>query len=333
MSRLQTINQLTQIALLGDPHRLAILRRLMVAPATLSQLAQALNSYPAHIRHHLKKLEEAGLLLLDRSEIVGGAVHKYYRAAAEAYLIQTAVTPRLAEKMAVIAMGSHDPALEALSQQFCATPAAPDLFSFPVGSLDGLIALRQGVCHLAGAHLADEDGREFNLTHTRHLFPGQAMSLLTLAYRQQGLVTAANNPKQIRGLADLVRSDIRFINRQPGAGTRFWLERQMHQLDLEASQIQGFHQTAQTHGQVAWAVANRQADVGLAVLAAAQAHQLHFIPLFSERYELILPTAALEEPLLQPLLDSLQTAAFRHTLSHLGGYDSSATGSRRDIAA
>jgi putative molybdopterin biosynthesis protein len=333
MGRLQTIKQLDQIALLGDRHRLAIVRRLMAAPATLSQLAQALNSYPAHIRHHLKKLEEAGLLLPDRSEIVGGVVHKYYRAAAQAYLIQTAVTPQLTEKTAVIAMGSHDPALEALSQQFCATQKTPDLFSFPVGSLDGLIALRQGICHLAGAHLADEDGLEFNLTHTRHLFPGQAMSLLTLAYRQQGLVTAANNPKQIRSLADLARPDIRFINRQRGAGTRLWLERQLHQLGLDVNQIEGFNRAVESHNQVARAVASGQADVGLAVLAAAQAHQLHFIPLFAERYDLILPTAVLDEPLLQPLLDSLQTAAFRHTLSHLGGYDSSATGSRRDLAA
>jgi len=220
-----------------------------------------------------------------------------------------------------------------LSQQFCATQKTPDLFSFPVGSLDGLIALRQGICHLAGAHLADEDGLEFNLTHTRHLFPGQPMSLLTLAYRQQGLVTAANNPKQIRSLADLARPDIRFINRQRGAGTRLWLERQLHQLGLDVNQIEGFNRAVESHSQVARAVASGQADVGLAVLAAAQAHQLHFIPLFAERYDLVLPTAVLDEPLLQPLLDSLQTAAFRHTLSHLGGYDSSATGSRRDLAA
>jgi putative molybdopterin biosynthesis protein len=165
----------------------------------------------------------------------------------------------------------------------------------------------------------------------RHLFPGQAMTLLTLAYRQQGLVTAAGNPRQIRTLADLARPDVTFINRQSGSGTRLWLERQLQQLGVSTDQVRGYQQCATTHQQVAEAVAHGRADVGLAILAVAQSYGLHFIPLFEERYELVLPTASLAESLLQPLLDTLHTAAFRQTLAQLGGYEAASTGSRRDV--
>lgn len=331
MEALRTLSKLDQIALLGDPHRLAILRRLMIGPATLSQLAEALGTYPARVRHHLKKLEQAALIALVSTQVTGGYVEKFYRASAQAYLIQTAVAPAHATPEAVIAMGSSDPALERLTRDVARGGPAPDLFAFPVGSLDGLIALRQGLCQLAGAHLLDDSGHDYNLSYVRHLFPGQAMTLLTLAYRQQGLVTAAGNPRQIRSPVDLARPDVTFINRQSGSGTRLWLERQLQQLGVPTGQVRGYQQCAITHQQVAEAVAQGRADVGLALLAVAQSHSLHFVPLFEERYELVLPTAALAAPILQPLLATLQTAAFRQTLAHLGGYESASTGSRRDV--
>lgn len=227
-------------------------------------------------------------------------------------------------------MGSHDLALELLARRVKTGGGRPALFAIPVGSLDGLIALRQGLCQLAGCHLLDDDGRDYNLSYIRHLFPGQAMTLLTLAYRQQGLVVARDNPRQIRSLADLTRSDITFINRQPGAGTRVWLEREMKRLGIEAAQVQGYGRAVATHHQIAATIAAGQADVGLAVLAAAQAHDLDFIPLFAERYELAAPASAINDPLLQPLFDYLQTAAFRRAVAQLGGYEPTHTGSRRD---
>jgi putative molybdopterin biosynthesis protein len=331
MEPLRTLSNLDQIALLGDLHRLAILRRLMVGPATLSQLARVLGTYPARVRHHLKKMEDAGLLVLASTQVTGGYVEKFYQASAQAYLIQTAVAPAHAAPEAIIAMGSNDLALETLTQELAANRQVPDLFAFSVGSLDGLIALRQGLCQLAGAHLLDDSGHDYNLSYVRHLFPGRSMTLLTLAYRQQGLVTAAGNPRQIRSLADLARPDVTFINRQSGSGTRLWLERQLRQLGVSTDQVRGYQQCATTHQQVAEAVAQGRADVGLAILAVAQSHTLHFLPLFEERYELVLPTASLANPTLQSLLDTLQTAAFRQTLARLGGYEAASTGSRRDV--
>lgn len=335
---LQTLTQFEQIKLLSDERRLAILRLLMGRAATLSQLAEALDSYPAKIRHHLKKLEQAALVELVSTQVVGGFVEKYYRATAAAFAINLAITPTPPAAGAVVALGSHDPALERLAQLLADNSAVPALFTVPVGSLDGLIALRQGVGQLAGAHLPDDDGGsgfnrapDFNRAYVRRLFPGQAMTLLTLAHRQQGLLVAPGNPKQIEGLADLVRPELVFVNRQPGTGTRVWLEQQLGRLGLDLAGVNQYGRIARTHHEVAQTIVAGRADVGLGILAAAHMTGLDFIPLFEERYDLVLPTETIDEPLLQPLFDMLQTAVFRQAVQQLAGYDVTQTGSQQVV--
>lgn len=296
----------------------------MQRPLTLTQLAQELNSYPAKIRHHLKKLEDAQLVDLVSMKITGGVVEKYYQASARAYLINLAVVPQ--PDATVVLFGSHDPALEQVAQQMQEMPGAPALLALPVGSLDGLIALRQQVCQVAGAHLLDADGHDYNISYVRHIFPGQTMSLVTLGHRRQGLLLPPGNPKQIRQVADLARPDVRFINRQPGAGTRVWLERALSQAGVSSAQVNGFAQMALTHQQAAAAVAQNRADAGVGVQAAAEAFGLDFVPLFEERYDLVLPEQTMRAPLLHPLLDYLQTAVCRQTIRTLGGYDTTYTG-------
>lgn len=324
MDQLRTLTQFDVIKLLSDKRRLRILRLLMQRPLTLTHLAQKLDSYPAKIRHHVKKLEEAQLVELTSTQIVGGTVEKYYQATARAYLIHLAVVPR--PDATIVLFGSHDPALEQVAQQMREKKNAPALLALPVGSLDGLIALRQQVCQVAGAHLLDANGYDYNVSYVRHIFPGQQMSLLTLVHRQQGLLLPPGNPQQIYDVSDLVRPDVCITNRQPGAGTRVWLEQALSQAGLSPAQVKGFDQIALTHQQVAAAVAQGRADVGVGVLAAAEAFELDFVPLFAERYDLVLPTAMAGRPLLRPLLDYLQTAVCRQTIRTLGGYDTTHTG-------
>jgi len=329
---LQTLTQFEQIKLLSDERRLAILRLLMGRAATLSQLAEALDSYPAKIRHHLKKLEQAALVELVSTQVVGGFVEKYYRATAAAFAINLAITPTPPAAGAVVALGSHDPALERLAQLLANNSAVPALFTVPVGSLDGLIALRQGVGQLAGAHLPDDDGGSgFNRAYVRRLFPGRAMTLLTLAHRQQGLLVAPGNPKQIEGLVDLVRPELVFVNRQPGTGTRVWLEQQLGRLGLDLAGVNQYGRIARTHHEVAQTIVAGRADVGLGILAAAHMTGLDFIPLFEERYDLVLPTETINEPLLLPLFDMLQTAVFRQAVQQLAGYDVAQTGTQHTV--
>lgn len=326
MESLQNIRTFDPLAVLAHPQRLAILRFLMVGNGTLSQIARAMNTYPAKVRHHLKQLEEAGLVSLQFTQVAGGFVEKYYRATAQAFVINLAIVPERPQQTAVMAWGSHDLGLELLADRLQNNQSAPDLYTVPVGSLDGLMALRQGVCQVAGCHLLDTESGDYNRPFIRHLFPDEPMRLLTLAHRQQGLLVMPGNPMRLQTLADLTREDVVFVNRNRGAGTRLWLDRELRRQGIAGAAIDGYEKTAVTHVEVAQAIAMGDADVGLGVEAAARRFGLDFVPLFTERYDLALPEAQVANPLLQPLLDELQTAVFRQELDAMGGYDTSQTG-------
>jgi putative molybdopterin biosynthesis protein len=185
------------------------------------------------------------------------------------------------------------------------------------------MTLRQGVSQISGAHLLDTNG-EYNTPFVQHIFPDRMMHIVTLAHREQGLITMSGNPKGIRSLADLARSDVRFINRNPGSGTRLWLDQQLQHLGIPPENIQGYQDTVSTHTQSALSVFSGQADVALGLHAAAFPLGLDFIPLFHERYDLIFPQEQMK--LLDPLLDALQTRPFRRGVENLNGYETLHTG-------
>ncbi|MCB9134980.1 MAG: molybdopterin biosynthesis protein, partial [Anaerolineales bacterium] len=244
---------------------------------------------------------------------------KYYRAKAEALLLQELILP-ISDKPTIVCSGSHDLALEkageALAEYFT-------LLTLPVGSLDGLANLRQGLCQVSGAHLLDTNG-EYNTPFVRHLFPDRAMDIITFAYRTQGLLVAPGNPKGVRNVSDLAQTGLRFINRNPGSGTRLWLDRELERLYLPSESIEGYGTFVNTHTACARAIVNGQADAALGLQASAVQHNLGFIPLFEERYDLILPRE--QETVLAPLLDYLQTAQFQQTVSALPGYATTHSG-------
>jgi molybdate-binding protein/biotin operon repressor len=326
-----TLQSLEVIKVLGDSRRVEILRLLMAEPATLSQLGRALDMYPAKIRHHLKQLEEVGLVEFVSSRAVRGFVEKYYQATAQAYFVNYAVLPQPGKQGTVFALGSHDLALELLADHLGQDASTPNLVALPVGSLDGLIALRQGFCQLTGCHLFDPVGGEYNTSYVRHLFPGQPMHVVTLAHREQGLLVAPGNPRQIRGLEELGREDLTFINRKTGSGTRLWLDQQLGALGVEPAQIRGYNQEVSTHSEVAEAVLQGEADFGVGVLAAARQFNLDFIPLFEERFDLVIPEEHYQSVLLLPALEYLHTAQFRSAVQGLGGYDPQETGKETQL--
>jgi molybdate-binding protein/DNA-binding transcriptional regulator YhcF (GntR family) len=229
--------------------------------------------------------------------------------------------------------GSHDLALEALwAQARQAHPAAAFTASY-VGSLNGLLALLHGEAGLAGAHILDEETGEYNLPILRRLFPGGQVCAVTLAEREQGLILAAGNPKGIHSLADgldrLAHGALRFINRQPGSGTRTLLEHRLRLLGLSPAFLGRHDQVAATHMAVASAVAQGHADAGLGLRAAAQALGLDFLPIATERYDLICYMADRNQPSLAPLFDLLASGAFRGVIAQLGGYHAEHTGEVR----
>jgi molybdate-binding protein/DNA-binding HxlR family transcriptional regulator len=325
-NKLRTLRDTIAFRALGDELRLNILRLLMTKAATLSQLGQALDMHPAKVRYHLKQLESAGLVELVRTRVLRGFVEKYYRATAQAFLISVAILPEAAEQKTILALGSHDMALDLLSEISHEDQKTPELLTLPLGSLNGLIALRQGMGQIAGSHLLDPPSGEYNLTYVRHIFPDQEMKIVTLAHRQQGLMVLPGNPLGIKSLADISRPEVLFVNRKRGSGTRVWLDYQFEQLGIEPEQIDGYDVELNTHLQVAEAVAQRRADTGLGLMAAARKYKLDFIPLFEERYDLVIPVEYYQSTLLAPTLDQMQTASFRKAVETLGGYNAKSTG-------
>ena len=331
MAHTNTIQSFEVIKVLGDQRRIEILRLLMAKAATLSQLGRMMDIHPAKVRHHLKKLEGAGLVEFVSSREVRGFVEKYYQATAQAYFVNCAILPQPGKQETIFALGSHDLALDLLADHLAQDTATPNLIALSVGSLEGLIALRQGYCQLTGCHLFDPVGGEYNTSYVRHLFPGQPMHVVTLAHREQGLFVAPGNPHQVRGVVDLERDDLTFINRERGSGTRLWLDNQLRNMGVESIRIRGYTREVSTHSQVADAVLQGEADFGLGVLAAARKSGLDFIPLFEERFDLVIPDEHFQSPMLTTALEKIHDMNFQKVVSGLGGYDTSHMGENISI--
>ncbi len=315
MKKVEPVHSFGNIKLLADPRRMEILRLLMAAPATLTQLARTLKRSPAWIRHHILALESADLVEVGEIRKTGKVTEKFYRARADALLLQELILPK-SKKPVVVFSGSHDLALEGIAE---ALSRHVTLLSLPVGSLDGLMNLRQGLCQISGSHLLDETG-EYNTPFVRRFFPDRAVEIVTLAYRTQGLMLSGGNPKGVRKITDITKPNVRFVNRNPGSGTRLWFDTELHKLNIPIEKINGYGKIVTTHSEAASLIASGKADAALGLQAAAHRHGLDFIPLFEERYDLVLPRE--NEKSLMPLLDYLQTTAFRSELSVLTGYSS-----------
>jgi putative molybdopterin biosynthesis protein len=228
--------------------------------------------------------------------------------------------PLQAVRRTVAAIGSHDLTLDLLSDELGQRYPGRSLSSANVGSLGGLLALSRGEAHFAGSHLLDEETGEYNVAYIRRLLPEMPMVLLGFVQRIQGLIVPKANPKGIRGLADLTREDVMFINRQRGAGTRVLLDFRLRQMGIDAQQVQGYDRQEFTHLAVAAAVASGAADCGLGILAAARALGLDFVPLDEEQYDLVIPRRMYESELLAPLLEIMRDPAFAARVNALGGY-------------
>ena len=324
MQKVEPVRTFEQIKLLADSRRMEILRLLMAAPATLTHLARTLKQSPAWIRHHILALESGDLIEVSEVRKTGKVTEKFYRAKGGAFLLQEIVYPK-SKKPAVIFSGSHDLALEEIAEHLSKHVT---LLSLPVGSLDGLVNLRQGLCQISGAHILDETG-EYNTPTVRHLFPDRDVELVTLAYRTQGLMLAAGNPKGIQKVLDIARENVKFINRNAGSGTRLWFDAELKKQKIDSTHINGYGNSVKTHSEAAVLIAQSKADVSIGLQAAAHQHELDFIPLFEERYDLILPRE--NEKTLLPLLDYLQTATFRNGLNSLTGYNASHSGEQVSV--
>ena len=235
-------------------------------------------------------------------------------------------SPQQAEAQVLRFAGSHDLAVTWLAGIFPTLVPGGALRVQITGSLGGLLALASGQADLAGAHLWDPGTDSYNVPYVQRFFPGQRMALVALAGRRLGLLTAPGNPLGISGLADLARTEVRFINRNPGSGTRVWLDAMLQRAGISPQRIRGYEQEQMTHLAVAQAVAQGQVDVGLGLQGAAIPYGLDFILLTQEHYHLVMPEAVFQRSEVQALVGALAQPEMCQSIQALGGYDTSLTG-------
>lgn len=226
----------------------------------------------------------------------------------------------------VVIIGSHDITIDVLADEIRRKGYNIRISSGNVGSLGGLMALRKGTCHISGSHLLDTQTGQYNLSYIRRYLKGRRISVFHLVLRDQGLIVTKGNPKEVRGIRDLARGDVTFVNRQAGSGTRVLLDYKLDQLGIEPKSIKGYDHEEFTHMAVAVDVLSGAADCGMGIFAAAKALDLDFIPLEREQYDLIIPSGMLDIPNIRAVLETIQTQDFRERVKSLGGYDPSKSG-------
>ncbi len=235
--------------------------------------------------------------------------------------------PRDEIEKTIVSIGSHDNTLDILANILKKRFPSYSLSSAHVGSMGGIMAIRKGEAHVAGTHLLDESSGEYNIPFIKRLLKDIPLVVVNLVHRQQGLIVPKGNPKNIGGIDDLARPGIVFINRQNGSGTRLLTDKCLKDSNIDPREIEGYDREEYTHMGVASAVASGMADTGMGILSAAVALGLDFVPVTSERYDLVIRREHLETPLIQALLHILrEDGEFRRLVTDLGGYDVSDMG-------
>ncbi len=226
----------------------------------------------------------------------------------------------------ILAIGSHDVSLDLLASRIRQEDPLLSLASANVGSMGGIMAIKQGQAHIAGTHLLDPETGEFNVSYILKQVEPDDVLLVTLGFRSQGLMVPPGNPKGIGGIEDLSRDDVLYVNRQRGSGTRLLLDFKLKSEGLDPADVTGYEREMFTHTAVAAAVAGGTADAGLGVLAAARALKLEFIPVADERYDLLVLRSFSRTRAYEALLRVLTDADYRREVEALGGYDLSLAG-------
>jgi putative molybdopterin biosynthesis protein len=229
-------------------------------------------------------------------------------------------------KNTIVITGSHDNTLDLLADQIKRVNGQISVSSSHVGSMGGLMAIKKGACHMAGAHLLDPDDGSYNISYIKKYLADQKVWLVNLVMRDQGLIVPKKNPKNIQSIEDLKDKNLQFINRQPGSGTRILFDYKLKTLGILPDEIQGYGDDEYTHMSVAVCVLSGRADAGLGIQAAARALDLDFIPVVTEEYDLVIPDRFYKTRKIQVLLETIQTKEFQDRVMSLGGYNIKNTG-------
>ncbi|MBP1757582.1 MAG: Molybdenum cofactor synthesis domain protein, partial [Firmicutes bacterium] len=320
--------------LLRQVYQLEIDDRLCVEARLSRRLVSSLK-YREYIRVRLTRSE--GQLIASPLERGAGILTSFAKADgllvvprdSEGFDEGSTVTVRLLRPMsrieqALSVIGSHDPLLDEMADLMVQlkrpATAGATLSSIHAGSMGGILAVRRHEAQIAGIHLLDEKTGDYNIAYVQRFFPAGNVLLIEGVRRQQGLLVQRGNPLQIKDLADIAERQLRYVNRQKGAGTRLLLDYHLAKAGYAPEQLSGYSREEYTHTGVAAQIASGSADAGLAILSVARMSGLDFLPLAEENYDFLIDAKAWELPSVQQFIAVLQSEAFRQRLEQLGGY-------------
>ncbi|OPY08756.1 MAG: PBP superfamily domain protein [Syntrophus sp. PtaB.Bin001] len=221
----------------------------------------------------------------------------------------------------ILASGSNDPVLDILQTSLRKKYPEFYIFSAATGSRDGLVSINAGYTDIAWTHLWDPREDTYNIPFLSQYIPDRRVVVVNLFHRELGFISSPGNPLDLKGFEDLARKDVRFINRQPGAGTRALLDINLERLGIKKSDIAGYGREVFTHLEVGLAVISGEADVGIASIAIANLLGLKFVPITRERFDMVLDQNTFFKKTVQALMDVLHDKAFLLRVEKISRYD------------
>lgn len=191
-----------------------------------------------------------------------------------------------------------------------------------LGSFESILSLYQDSVDVATSHLWEGDTEQYNREYVRRMMPGTHAVLINLTYRKQGFYVKKGNPKHIVNWEDLSREDVTFLNRRKGSGSRILLDEKLMKLGISPDSIMGYEDEIGSHLTLANAIANGEADVGIGTeRVCTQNDQLEFVPLQTERYDMIIKKEMMNSPEVSTMLQVLNSREFRKEISAISGND------------
>jgi len=225
----------------------------------------------------------------------------------------------------LILAGSNDPLLDRSISLFNSHFQAPLAVFGNLGSMGGLRALRQNLCHIASSHLLQEDQEEYNFDYASQELDFMP-AVVNFCRREQGIMVAQGNPRKISSVADLAGPGIRIVNRSLGTGTRLLLDRELKKAGIEGEKIDGYGNEMHRHLDVGLEILAGRADAGPGIGTIAGLLNIGFIPIRWERFDLMVLKDRFFDEGVQRFLGLLHEKEFKQQGEQFSGYDLSASG-------
>lgn len=225
----------------------------------------------------------------------------------------------------VIISGSNDILLDRLISKFNSLHAAHVAVFGNLGSLGGIRALRQNLCHIASSHLMQDNEEEYNFDFAMEEL-GQLPAVVNFCQREQGILLAKGNPKGIGSMADFGRPDMKIVNRPLGTGTRKLFDVELEKAGIRGDRIDGYEKELQRHLDVGLEVLSGRADAAPGIRAVAGLLDLDFLTLRWERFDFLILKERFFDQGVQLFLRLLHEPVFRDLAQDLEGYDLNLSG-------